>query len=332
MRITSDLNQVVTPTRVALGNFDGVHLGHCRVIQPAVEGRSTSPIACEGEPSRECPVSTVVTFSPHPREFFSGQQRSLLTPVPEKVQQLDALGIEQLVLLPFDAALAKLSPAEFVEQVLVQGLDCRSVSIGADFHFGAGRTGNADGLRQLLEPRGIELNVVALYPQEGDRISSSRIRAALEAGDIEAVEPLLGRRYALQGEVVKGKQLGRTIGFPTANLALPERKFIPQLGVYAVEVTSVVHGEASAAATETALNHHPAVMNIGLRPTVSGEGVTVEVHLFDWQGDLYGQNLRVELVQFLRPEQKFDGLDALKTQISVDADQARKCLGSLEAV
>ena len=343
VRIASDLTQAKTPTFVALGNFDGVHLGHRRVIQPAAdlraEGDGIGEVTAGGD-SAVRPLSTVVTFAPHPREFFSGQQRSLLTPVSEKAQQLEALGIEQLVLLPFDAALAKLSPGEFVEQILLQGLDCRSVSIGADFHFGAGRTGNAEGLRGLLEPRGIGLNVVALYPQGGDRISSSRIRAALEAGEIAAVEPLLGRRYALQGEVVQGKQLGRTIGFPTANLALPERKFVPRLGVYAVEVSSLASsGDSvasenvvsdSAASIATLLHRHPAVMNIGVRPTVSGEGVTVEVHLLDWQGDLYGQQLRVELVQFLRPEQKFDGLDGLKAQILADADQARQCLRSLE--
>ena len=334
VRIASDLTQVVTPTQVALGNFDGVHLGHRRVIQPAV-GLSAAGVGAENSAAVNhsvVPLRTVVTFSPHPREFFSGQQRSLLTPVTEKVHQLAALGIEQLVLLPFNAALAKLSPTEFVEKILLQGLDCRSVSIGADFHFGAGRTGNAEGLRTLLEPKGVDLNIVALYPQEGDRISSSRIRAALEAGEIEAVEPLLGRRYALQGEVVQGKQLGRTIGFPTANLSLPERKFIPRLGVYAVEVSSLEDAEGGFSRSMTPLHRYPAVMNIGVRPTVSGEGVTVEVHLLDWQGDLYGQQLRVELMQFLRPEQKFDGLDALKTQILADADQARQCLQSLRIV
>ncbi len=339
VRIASDLTQAITPTFVALGNFDGVHLGHRRVIQPAVglpvgeDSVSGGLAGCSAEhnPNGK-PIRTVVTFSPHPREFFSGQQRSLLTPVTEKVQQLAALGIEQLVLLPFNAALAKLSPAEFVEQILLQGLDCRSVSIGADFHFGAGRTGNAEGLQKLLEPRGVDVNVVALYPQDSDRISSSRIRAALEAGDIEAVKPLLGRRYGLQGEVVEGKQLGRTIGFPTANLSLPERKFIPRLGVYAVEVSSLEDIEGSLSRPVTPLHRYPAVINIGVRPTVSGESVTVEVHLLDWQGDLYGQQLRVELVKFLRPEQKFDGLDALKAQILVDADQARQCLQSLKVV
>lgn len=308
------------------------------MIQPAVDLQADGEGAgnSANQSSRQ-PLSTVVTFSPHPREFFSGQQRSLLTPLSEKAQQLEALGIEQLLLLPFDAALAKLSPAEFVEQILVQGLDCRSVSIGADFHFGAGRTGNAEGLRSLLEPRAIGLNVVELYPQAGDRISSSRIREALETGDIEAIEPLLGRRYELQGEVVQGQQLGRTIGFPTANLQLPDRKFIPRLGVYAVEVSSLpgqksrAEVDANAGPPSAGLYRHPAVMNIGIRPTVSGEGVTVEVHLLDWQGDLYGQQLKVELVKFLRPEQKFDGLEALKAQILADADQARHCLRSLEA-
>jgi len=346
VRIASDLTQVIRPTWAALGNFDGVHLGHRRVIWPAVSASARDGSLIEAPSNGQKisdgatrPLSTVVTFAPHPREFFSGQKRSLLTPVSEKAQQLAALGIEQLVLLPFDAALAKLSPAEFVEQILIAGLDCRRVSVGADFHFGSGRTGNAERLQRLLAPHGVELNVAALCSQAGDRISSSRIRAALEAGDIEAVAPLLGRRYALQGAVVQGQQLGRTIGFPTANLALPERKFIPRLGVYAVAVSSLKGTCLSEAETQPvpALHHYPAVMNIGLRPTVPGEGVTVEVHLLDWQGDLYGQQLRVELVQFLRPEQKFDGLAALKAQIQLDADRARQCLaaqalGSLETV
>lgn len=325
----------MTPTRVALGNFDGVHLGHQRVIQPALQAAGRTDLAALSCPSGPS-ISTVVTFAPHPREFFSGQRRSLLTPTSEKAQQLQALGIEQLVLLPFDAALAKLSPAEFVDRILLAGLDCRSLSIGADFHFGAGRTGNAQALEKLLAVRAVELTLVPLLAAGGDRISSSRIRAALEAGQVEAVEPLLGRRYDLQGEVVQGRQLGRTIGFPTANLQLPDRKFTPRLGVYAVEVSSLPDWENKG---ETApklerssalLDRYPAVMNIGVRPTVSGEGVTVEVHLLDWQGDLYGQRLKVELVKFLRPEQKFDGLDQLQAQILADAHQARHCLRSLE--
>lgn len=324
VRIASTLSQVLTPTRAALGNFDGVHRGHRQVIAPALTPLPNAPHS----------YGTVVTFSPHPQEFFSGEGRSLLTPPEEKAQQLAALGVEQLVLLPFDQALAQLSPEAFVEQILIQALACQIISVGEDFCFGRGRRGTVADLQRLAEAQGVAVRVATLQRQKGDRISSSRIRTALESGDIEAVRPLLGRRYSLQGVVVQGQQLGRSLGFPTANLQLPERKFLPRLGVYAVEVSSLpgVATALSPALASPKLEHHPAVMNLGLRPTVAGQGITTEVHLLDWQGDLYGQRLKVELVQFLRPEQRFDGLQDLKAQILVDADQARQCLGALEVV
>jgi riboflavin kinase / FMN adenylyltransferase len=264
---------------------------------------------------RTTPVPTVMTFFPHPQEFFSGQQRPLLTPLPEKAAHISRMGIEQLVLLPFNQQLANLSPEEFVETLLVKQLQVQQISVGKDFCFGRKRQGNVDDLKALAARHGVQVHIAPLTCQGTERISSSRIRQALENTDLKTVEALLGRPYSLVGRVVQGQQLGRTIGFPTANLHLPADKFLPRTGVYSVWV----HG-----ATQTPYPMVPGVMNLGHRPTVKGLALTAEVHLLNWQGDLYGKNLEVYLQSFLRPEQKFDSLDALKAQIQGDCQRALK--------
>ena len=300
VRFTSSLAKALTPTAVALGNFDGLHLGHQRVIQPILD-------------STEHIYSTVVTFTPHPQEYFTGQRRALLTPLNEKVQQLIRLGVQQLVLLPFDRELAALSPQEFVEKILLQQLRCQQISVGEDFCFGKQRTGTAKDLQALAATFNIPVTMVPLHTCEGERISSSSIRRALEQGDLAHAKALLGRPYILTGSVIKGQQLGRKIGFPTANLQLPTEKFLPRQGVYAVRVL----GEDSSSL---------GVMNIGHRPTVNGIHPSVEVHLLDWSDDLYGKTLTVQLEKFLRPEQKFASLEALIGQIQVDCAIARSQL------
>lgn len=304
MWITSSLTNSLTPTAVALGNFDGIHQGHRQVISPVLNG--------DGHDR-----STVVSFSPHPREFFSGQPRALLTPQSEKAHQLQMMGVEQLVLLPFNRELAALDPQQFVEEVLVRHLRAKQVSIGQDFRFGCKRSGTATDLRNIAEACGIGVTIVPLFTFKGKRISTSAIREALDQGDLTMANRMLGRSYSLVGEVVEGQQLGRTIGFPTANLQVPPEKFLPRQGVYGVRV----FGEA--------LNSDQpvlGVMNIGNRPTVNGTQQTIEVHLLDWMGDLYGQTLTVELEQFIRPEQKFASLDELKAQIKADCETARAML------
>jgi riboflavin kinase / FMN adenylyltransferase len=343
--VTSSLTNALTPTAVALGNFDGIHRGHRQVIAPTLHRVRSSPAIAVASPTvdlhhpfessslpnlkdnleyrvateAEHVYATVVTFNPHPHEFFSGQSRKLLTPREEKVQQLRSLGVEQLVLLPFDRELASLSPQEFVEKILVQQLDVKYVSVGEDFHFGHRRTGTAADLKAIASSYGIDVKIVSLEKCQGERISSSLIRQSLSSGEIARANRLLGRSYTLIGTVVKGQQLGRTIGFPTANLQLPEEKFLPRHGVYSVRVSS--SSLASLAVPQ------PGVMNIGQRPTVNGTNITVEIHLLDWSGDLYGQTLTVSLEQFLRPEQKFASLDALKSQIQADCEAARAFLG-----
>ncbi|MBD2385969.1 bifunctional riboflavin kinase/FAD synthetase [Cylindrospermum sp. FACHB-282] len=356
--VASSTELALTPTAVALGKFDGVHLGHQRVIQPVLQqargkekwGNGENLECSPRQPTSPPPqqdnslalatehiYSTVVTFHPHPQEFFTGQPRSLLTPLDEKVQQLRSLGVEQLVLLPFDKELSALSPEDFVEKILVQQLKCQRISVGQDFCFGKKRLGTARDLQLLAANYDIPVTIVPLETYTGDlpiesgcvhgtqndgRISTSLIRETLEKGDIQQANLLLGRPYTLSGVVVQGQQIGRTIGFATANLQLPKDKFVPRQGVYAVRVFT--QSETQNAAT----TQHLGVMNIGNRPTVDGTNSSVEVHLLDWAGDLYGQTLAVQLVEFLRPEQKFPSLQALKTQIQLDCTVAKQVLSA----
>ena len=316
MRIAFSPEQILTPTSIALGNFDGIHRGHQKVLEKVL-GQSNNQ-----KTKYICP--TVVSFSPHPREFFTGKKLKLLTPVAEKAQQLDRLGIKQLVLLPFNQELASLSPQQFVEKILVKQLQVNYISVGEDFCFGFQRKGTATDLKAIASDFGITVCINSLHKcqiqehqPENVRISSSLIRQALQAGEIEKANSMLGRAYSLIGKVIKGQQLGRTIGFPTANLQLPSEKFLPRYGVYSVNVS---------------LGENPnsqlpikGVMNIGYRPTVQGDAPTIEVHLLDWSGDLYAQTIRVSLERFLRPEQKFSSLEALKRQIAADCEAALLC-------
>ncbi len=257
--------------------------------------------------------ASVVTFFPHPREFFSGRSRPLLTPLEEKSRQLACLGVDQLVLLPFNAALANLDAVTFVEQTLIKDLQATHISVGSDFHFGKDRGGNAELLSEIAACQNIPVTIVPLHNDDEGRISSSRIRQALSDGEITKANGLLGRSYTLTGTVVLGQQLGRTLGFPTANLKLPSDKLIPRQGVYSVKVFGICPEQKNILG----------VMNIGNRPTVDGQSMSVEVHIFDWEGDLYGKTISVSLESFIRPERKFESLDALKVQIAQDCETVR---------
>ena len=311
MQVISDLTTIKTPTSIALGNFDGIHRGHSLVIAAALKKSSSHA------------HSTLLTFHPHPRQFFSGQPHSLLTPLPEKIAYLQTLGLEQVVLLPFDQKIARLTPEEFVTEILVQQLQAVQVSVGANFHFGRDRSGHAEDLARLAQAHDIQPQIIPLQNLHLDthspetaglsHISSSSIRHHLSLGQISSANLLLGRPYTLMGTVIQGKKLGRTIGFPTANIQIPAEKFLPRYGVYAVTV--IYQGKRL-----------PGVMNVGDRPTVDAKSFDphVEVHLLDWQGNLYGETLSIELQAFLRPEQKFPSIDALKAQINIDVEVARQ--------
>ena len=322
MWVTSSLTTVLTPTAVALGNFDGIHLGHRQVVQSVLP----SPLAIsanQAPAAGQRTYATVVTFYPHPQEFFTGESRPLLTPLHEKAVQLSTIGVEQLILLPFNRELASLTPEQFVEDVLIRKLQVQHISVGQDFCFGRQRAGTAELLQTIARQHGIDVSVIELKNLHGDRISSSAIRQALQEGDLALANRLLGRSYQLVGQVVQGQQLGRTLGFPTANLQLPAEKFLPRLGSYAVRVSVCQSSRETDLLVEAPLL---GVMNIGYRPTVNGVAQTVEVHVLDWAGDLYGKTLVVNMEKFLRSEQRFASLDDLKAQIQLDCEMARTLL------
>ena len=288
---------------VALGNFDGVHRGHQALIADA--GREAKALGA--------PV-VALTFEPHPRGFFvpdTGPFR--LTLPPAKLRLLAQYGVQAVLAQRFDATFAALSADAFIEDVLLKGLGARHVVCGYDFTFGARRGGNVEFLRKAGTARGVGVTVLEPVMREGEIYSSTRIREALRAGMAREAAELLGHPWEVEGVVEVGDQCGRTIGFPTANVALGEH-LRPRFGVYAVR--ALVEGQESQ-------GWRNAVANLGRRPTFGKLQENFEVHLFDFSGDLYGKTLRVALVDFIRPEMKFAGLDALKAQIAADGEAAR---------
>lgn len=310
------------PTAIALGSFDGLHAGHRRVIAAAVEGARVAAGALL--------VPTVVSFWPHPREVLFGETRLRLDLPAEKLHLLGPLGIEQLVLVPFTPELSALTPAAFVEQVLVGQLRAGLVVVGENFRFGAGRSGDTASLRELATAHGVAVQVLPMLAEGGQRLSSSRIRRSLAAGDLAEAARLLDRPYRFCGRVVQGRGLGRTLGWPTANLQVDGRKFLPMEGVYAARAWLLEGGQPSAEALPEAL---PAVMNLGPQPTVDPAAPSaVEVHLLERRLELVGRELLVEPVALLRRQQRFADLPALVAQISLDAARAAALLRSAGGV
>ncbi|MEP7048747.1 MAG: bifunctional riboflavin kinase/FAD synthetase [Pseudomonadota bacterium] len=294
---------------VAIGNFDGVHLGHRAVISAA---------ALEARESDLRPL--VLTFNPHPAEVLGRGVRPPLTVLGRKVELIERLGPDlRVVVEPFTVDLSVLTPAEFAREFVVELLGAKVVIVGENFRFGHERAGDLSSLVWLGKELGFRAHASALSGDAQGAYSSTRVRAALAAGDLAAVEAVLGRPHSLSGTVVLGAQRGRTIDVPTANLG-GVAEALPPYGVYAVLVDRVIDGAASTLGT--------GVANIGLRPTVSG-GFSVEVHLLDFAGDLYGATLRVHLAARLRAEQKFAGLAELKAQIATDIEHARAALAGL---
>lgn len=290
------------PTAIALGSFDGLHQGHRRVIAAVAGGASEGCGA----------IPTVVSFWPHPREVLHGEARLRLDLPAEKLHLLEPLGIEQLVLVPFTTELAALSPEAFVEQVLVGQLQAQRIAVGDNFRFGAGRSGDSQALVAIGQSHGIAVEVLPMLWDGPERVSSSRIRRALAVGDVAEAHRLLERPYRFSGRVVRGRGLGRELGWPTANLQVDGRKFLPLEGVYAA-TASVAGGPML-----------PAVMNLGPQPTVDPLAPSaVEVHLLDRRLELVGEELVVEPLQLLRRQQTFASFEELSAQIALDADRAR---------
>ena len=288
------------PASVAVGNFDGVHRGHQALVAAAVaRSRATGGAA------------VVLTFDPHPARVLRPQEApAALTTLAQKEELVAALGIDRLVVVEFDTRLAALSPEAFAREVLQQALGARHVVVGESFRFGRGREGDPRRLEALGASLGFAVEVVPPLLEGGRAISSSRVREALESGDVGEARTLLGRDYFVDGEVVRGDGRGRTIGVPTANLA-PEEQILPANGVYAARCRT---GAGA---------WHAAAVNVGERPTFGGGRVRLEAHLLDFEGDLYGAQLRVAFHERLRGEQRFGGKDALVAQIRRDIEAVR---------
>jgi riboflavin kinase / FMN adenylyltransferase len=309
MRIFRHYNALPKDARggaVAVGNFDGVHRGHQIVI-----GEAGLIAKAEGVPF------CVLTFEPHPRSLFTPKNAPFrLTSFRAKARYLKKLGVENLVVLRFDKAFSQRQAEDFVHDVLVGGLNAHHVVSGYDFVFGKGRKGDCALLLKMGENEGFDFTAVAAIHGEDDEVySSTRVRQFLRSGDIAAARDILGRGFEIEGRVEKGDGRGRTIGWPTANL--PISGLCPAQGVYAVRVTM---GDAADSVW------YDGVANLGCRPTFAGDGVIFEVHIFDFDEDIYDRRLRVKMVSRLRPEKTFDGVDALKAQIALDAEQARRLL------
>jgi len=282
-----------------IGNFDGVHLGHQAVLGELAEKGS----------ERGLPT-VVITFEPQPQEYFShGDIPPRLTRLREKLMALRRFSVDRVLCLSFNPKLAALTAEQFVQQVLLDGLGVKYLVVGDDFHFGSNRTGNFEMLANAGKEHEFEVVNMHTFGIGGERVSSTRIRHALQGGDLEMAAQLLGRPYRMSGRVAHGNKLGRTIGFPTANLFL-HRKKTPVDGVYAVEMFGI-EGEPVAG-----------VANVGTRPTVDGTRSLLEVHLFDFDKDIYHAHVDVDFLWKIREERKFDSFDALKQQILKDSDRA----------
>lgn len=296
-------------TVVTIGTFDGVHVGHKKIIEKLVANAKANALR-----------STILTFFPHPRMVL--QQASdlkLLNTLDEKMEILEATGLEQLIIHPFTMEFSRMTAEEFVKEVLVDALQAKKVIIGYDHRFGRNRTATIEDLKVFGERYGFEVEQISAEEIDEVSVSSTKIRKALDAGDVETANEYLGYQYMLSGNITRGKGLGRQLDFPTANLYIGESyKLIPKNGVYVVQSRI---GERKVFG----------MMNIGYNPTVDGKQKSIEVHFFDFQEDLYGKDVRVELLHRLRNETRFDSIDELKQQLYKDKERSLAFIAGLHA-
>jgi riboflavin kinase/FMN adenylyltransferase len=300
----SNLPKIPNPV-VTSGTFDGVHLGHQKILIQIKE----SARQLKGE-------TILITFWPHPRLVLYPDQHNLrlLSTFEEKTKLLEQFGVDHLITIPFTHEFSQMSSREFIEKVLVQKIKTKKLIIGYDHRFGKNREGSFEYLQTNSAEFGFEMEEISRQEVDDIGVSSTKIRKALEEGDLETATGYLGRPYELTGIVVRGKQIGRSIGFPTANIQIQtDYKLIPKEGVYAVEA-------------EIDNISYRAMLNIGMRPTVDGNQQTIEANLFDFEGDLYGKQLTIKLKHFLREEQKFENIEALKAQLICDQELAKSLL------
>ncbi|GAB3813338.1 bifunctional riboflavin kinase/FAD synthetase [Pontibacter rugosus] len=290
---------------VTSGTFDGVHVGHQKILRRVLERARQSG----GQ-------SVVITYWPHPRLvlFPEDNDLQLLSTIDERIEHLHTFGIDYLLIIPFTKEFSRTTSRTFITDILVRAINTKVLIIGYDHRFGKNREGSFEHLKARSAQYGFEVEEIPREDVDDIGVSSTKIRRALESGDIETANRYLGRNYSITSVVEEGQKLGRTIGYPTANMALPPaHKLIPGNGVYAV--WAIVNED-----------RFPAMMNIGVRPTVNGKSLTIEVHILQYSGDLYGQTLTVEFVDQLRKERKFDGLEALKDQLGKDKEATEQLL------
>ncbi|MCF2906440.1 bifunctional riboflavin kinase/FAD synthetase [Octadecabacter sp. CECT 8868] len=307
MRIIRDPDFIAPQDRgaaAAIGNFDGVHLGHQAVIDLTRSVAGDAPLG-------------IVTFEPHPREYFApdGKAFRLMNAV-TKAHRLEKLGVERLYEVPFNTSLAELSPEEFAKTFIKDRLGLTHVVVGEDFCFGKGRAGTAEDLKAFGAEFGFGVTIAPLLATPAGHVSSTAIRTALSDGELRIVAEMLGHWHRIDGPVIKGDQRGRDLGFPTANMSI-QGLHQPRFGVYAVKV-DVLDGPHKGS--------YDGAASIGIRPTFGVNTPNCESHIFDFAGDLYGAELSIALVDYLRPEEKYDSLDALITQMNADCDRAREIL------
>lgn len=307
MKVIRDINdfpQLSYPV-VTSGTFDGVHIGHQKILKRVKE--------CTRQSNGQ---SVVITYWPHPRLvlFPEDNDLMLLSTIEERIEELRNFGIDYLLIIPFTKEFSRTSSRKFITDVLVRTINTKVLVIGYDHRFGKNREGSFENLKARSAQYGFEVEEIPRQDIDDIGVSSTKIRKALEDGDIQTANRYLGRNYTFTSEVVEGNKIGRTIGYPTANLALPKNhKLIPAHGVYAVWVRM----EES---------RYGGMMNIGFRPTVDGKQLTLEVHILDFNQYIYGQSLTVEFVEHIRKEQKFDGLEALKAQLAKDKEATASVL------
>lgn len=307
MRLIRDINRAEPLTNgcaLAIGNFDGLHQGHQAVIEQLDERSSTLGVC-----------AALMTFEPMPLEFFDPDHSpARLSSLREKFVDARALGVDMLVCARFSPAFAALSAQDFMQTLLVERLKVRHLIVGEDFHFAHDREGDVDRLREFGTTHGFDVAPMPAFEVDGKRVSSTRVRAALAEGDVAQARRLLGRPYRVSGRVSGGQRLGRQLGFPTANLRM-QRRVAPCYGVYAVRVVMPDGKNKFGAAS------------LGVRPTVAGRDCLLEVYLLDFDGDLYGQRIDVFFEAFIRPEVRFEGLDALTHQMHIDVADVRAFFG-----
>ena len=299
-----------------IGNFDGVHLGHQAILQQLKK---------QGE--KHGLPTVVMMFEPQPREFFAPDQApARLANMSEKLQDLASFGIDYVLCLPFNQKLRSMSADQFIQSILLDGLKISHLIVGDDFRFGCDRTGDYQLLQTVGSNAGFSVEDTKTFELEGERVSSTRVRTCLSANDLESANTLLGRPYRMSGRIGYGRQLGRTIGVPTANVILQRNK-LPMTGVYAVKATEITVAachESSVLDQGGKKVEWQGVANIGIKPTVAGTPEpSLEVHIFDFSDDLYGKRLTIEFCQKIREEKKFNGLDELKAAIANDMQVAR---------